>query len=104
DGADALSCAFALDAAIERARAGDGPSLVEVVVTQLAHDPPAHRDPIERLRRRIDADGEWTQTFQDVIEAEIRGQLDEVVHEFETRLHARNGHSAADATDAGGKA
>ena len=100
DGADPLSCQLAMDTAIERARAGDGPSLVEVVVTQLAHDPPAHRDPIERLRRRIDADGQWTQTFQDVIEAEVRGQLDEVVNEYEARLHGQNGHGS----HAGGKA
>ncbi len=79
DGADPVGCARAVQQAIARTRGGDGPSLVEVVVTQLAHDVPGHRDPIERLRRKLDGDGVWTQTFQDVIEAEARGQLDRVI-------------------------
>jgi TPP-dependent pyruvate/acetoin dehydrogenase alpha subunit len=33
---------------------------------------PAHRDPLERLRRHLDREKQWTPTFQDVIEAEVR--------------------------------
>lgn len=76
DGADALAVHNAVSVAAGRARSGRGPALVEVVVTQLACDPPAHRDPIERLRRHLDTTGVWTQTLQDVIEAEVRGQLE----------------------------
>lgn len=83
DGADPVGCARAINQAIARTRTGDGPSLVEVVVTQLTHDVPGHRDPIERLRRKLDDDGVWTQTFQDVIEAEARGQLDQAVARWE---------------------
>jgi TPP-dependent pyruvate/acetoin dehydrogenase alpha subunit len=76
DGADPLAVYGALASAATRAREGRGPGLVDVVVTQLVHDPPAHRDPVERLRRYLDASGVWTSTFQDVIEAEVRGRLD----------------------------
>jgi pyruvate dehydrogenase E1 component alpha subunit len=76
DGADPIGVHAAVSMAAERARHGRGPGLVEVVVTQLQRDPPAHRDPVERLRRHLDVGGIWTQTLQDVIEAEIRTQLE----------------------------
>lgn len=78
DGADVVAVHAALDQALRRARDGRGPGLVEVVVTQLhpEADIPAHRDPLERLRRYLDHEGQWTPTFQDVIEAEVRGQLE----------------------------
>lgn len=81
DGADVVAVHSALDQALRRARDARGPGLVEVVVTQLQAgateaDIPAHRDPIERLRRHLDREGQWTPTFQDVIEAEVRGQLE----------------------------
>ncbi|PRP90243.1 2-oxoisovalerate dehydrogenase subunit alpha [Enhygromyxa salina] len=81
DGADALGVRRAIGAALHRAKDGAGPGLVEVVVTPLAQDPPAERDPVERLRRLLDARGEWTQPFQDVTEAEIHGLIDRAVQE-----------------------
>lgn len=76
DGADPIAVWAAIAVAAARARDGKGPSLVEVAVTQLMHDPPAHRDPVERLRRHLDANGQWSATFQDVVEAEVRTKLD----------------------------
>lgn len=76
DGADPIAVWAAIAVAAARARDGKGPSLVEIAVTQLLHDPPAHRDPIERLRRHLDTAGQWSSTFQEVIEADIRGHLD----------------------------
>jgi TPP-dependent pyruvate/acetoin dehydrogenase alpha subunit len=84
DGADPLAVHAAITVAAARARDGRGPALIDVVVTQLVHDPPPHRDPIERLRRHLDDRGLWTPTFQDVVEAEVRGRLDKA---FEA--HAR---------------
>jgi pyruvate dehydrogenase E1 component alpha subunit len=88
DGADPVSTYLAVERAVEHARAGRGPALVEVVVTQLAHDPPGHRDPVERLRRHLDETGVWTKTFQDVIEAEVRGQLDKVAERVSAEAQA----------------
>ena len=40
---------------------------------------PAERDPVERLRRHLDQTGQWTQTFQDVIEAEFGNGFDKAL-------------------------
>lgn len=76
DGADPIAVHNTIESAAHRARQGRGPAVVEVVVTPQLHDPPAHRDPIERLRRFLDGRGEWSSTFEDVIEAEVRSQLE----------------------------
>jgi TPP-dependent pyruvate/acetoin dehydrogenase alpha subunit len=81
DGADALGVRRSIGAALHRAHNGAGPSLVEIVVTPLLRDPPAERDPVERLRRLLDSRGEWSQPFQDVTEAEIHGQIDKAIAE-----------------------
>jgi TPP-dependent pyruvate/acetoin dehydrogenase alpha subunit len=76
DGADVIGVARSLELALQRARDGRGPSLVEVVVTPL-HAPqvPSHRDPLERLRRYLEVTEQWSPTFVAAIEAEIQGQL-----------------------------
>jgi pyruvate dehydrogenase E1 component alpha subunit len=79
DGADVLGVHRALGSALHRAHDGSGPALVEVVVTPMQQDPPAERDPVERMRRLLDRRGEWTQPFQDVIEGELHGQLDKAL-------------------------
>lgn len=76
DGADPIAIHKVLTTAAKRARSGQGPSLVEAVVTPLVRDPPPHRDPVERLRLHLDGSGQWTQTFQDVIEAEVRQSIE----------------------------
>jgi TPP-dependent pyruvate/acetoin dehydrogenase alpha subunit len=76
DGADPLAVYATIANAADRARQGRGPALVETVVTQLVHEPPAHRDPVERLRRHLETSGAWTETFQDVIEAEAVAHFD----------------------------
>ncbi len=76
DGADPLVVYATLAAAAERARDGRGPALVEAVVTQLVHEPPPHRDPVERLRRHLESTGAWTSTFQDVLDAEAVAHFD----------------------------
>ncbi len=86
DGADPIAVHNTIVSAAERARGGRGPGIVDVVVTPLLHDPPAHRDPIERLRRFLDGRGEWSATFQDVCEAEIRGQLEQAFAQLEDEL------------------
>lgn len=83
DGADPVSVYRSLAAAIERARTGDGPAFIEAFVTPLTPEVPPRRDPVERLRRHLEQSGEWTQTFQDVIEAEFRGHFDEALAAFD---------------------
>lgn len=93
DGADPIATHAAITTALGRARAGQGASVVETVVTQLAHQrgegelepPPGHRDPVERLRRYLDQSGNWTQTFQDVLEAEFRGRFDKAHETYQAQ-------------------
>jgi len=77
DGADVIGVAAALELALQRARDGRGPSLVEVVVTPL-HAPqvPSHRDPLERLRLYLEGTEQWSPAFVAAIEAELQGQLE----------------------------
>ncbi len=82
DGADAIGVHRAIAAAMHRTHDGIGPALVEVVVTPMHQDPPAERDPVERLRRLLDGRGEWTQPFQDVTEAEVHGTFDKALAEL----------------------
>ena len=83
DGADPLIVHQTLRQAFLRAREGSGPALVEVVVSPMRQDPPPHRDPVERLRRYLDRRGQWTQTFQDVIEAEFNHAFDKAANALE---------------------
>jgi pyruvate dehydrogenase E1 component alpha subunit len=77
DGADAFGVYQALAQAFARAREGRGPAFVEVVVTPLYNpDVPAHRDPVERLRRYLDRAGHWTPAVEEALEKELLGQLD----------------------------
>ena len=96
DGADVVGVYAALDQAFRRARDGRGPGLVEVVATRLqtgeqSTDVPAHRDPLERLRRHLDREKQWTPTFQDVIEAEVRGVLERAFSHVQKQAAAREG-------------
>ena len=76
DGADVFGVVAALDHALQRARDGRGPSLVEVVVTPLlAPQVPARRDPLERLRRYLERSGQWSPALGDAMTAELDGQL-----------------------------
>lgn len=77
DGADVLGVLTAVDQALQRARDGRGPSLVEVVVTPLlAPHVPAHRDPLERMRRFLEQSGQWSPALGEAMIAEIDGQLE----------------------------
>jgi pyruvate dehydrogenase E1 component alpha subunit len=93
DGNDIFAVYAATKQAVERARAGDGPSLIEAVTYRIgphssADDPNRYRDaelteswrkrdPIDRLRRYLETQGEWGQEQQDEVE---RTAADEVEH------------------------
>lgn len=88
DGNDVLACYQVVHDAVERARRGDGPTLVEAVTfRQLGHsssdDPTRYRDeaeveawadkdPIERYRRFLEREKLW----DDEREAELKDRLD----------------------------
>lgn len=84
DGNDVVGVLVAVREAIERARRGDGPSLIEAVTYRLgphttSDDPTRYRDeseaevwlerdPLERVRRLLEKAGGWDQEWQDALE------------------------------------
>jgi 2-oxoisovalerate dehydrogenase E1 component alpha subunit len=89
DGMDALACYYVIREAVERAREGVGPSLVEAVVYRYGPHSPADddtryrpaeevdawrkRDPLQRMRRFLERRGLW----DDEREAALRQEIDD---------------------------
>lgn len=76
DGADCIGIHHYLRRAIERAREGHGPALLDLVVTPASLQPPGHRDPIERLRRHLHRRGLWTEEYAEQLDDRITELLD----------------------------
>jgi 2-oxoisovalerate dehydrogenase E1 component alpha subunit len=91
DGNDLLSVYAATRAAVDKARAGGGPTLIEAVTYRMgphssSDDPTryrpkeeveawARRDPIDRMRKYLELKGLWSKDRDDA----LRGELDELV-------------------------
>lgn len=105
DGNDVLAMYVAVKEALDRARAGDGPTLIEAVTYRLmmhttADDPTRYRedaevqtwwqrDPLTRFRKYLEAKGLWSDDQQALLEAELRQEIDAAVKEFEARPPVR---------------
>lgn len=101
DGNDALAVFRATQEALERARSGGGPTLIEAVTYRLmmhttADDPTKYRgeeevdawwkrDPIPRFRLYLEGKGIWDSSMQAAMESEVREEVDAAVKRFEER-------------------
>lgn len=99
DGNDALAMVRAVREALDRARSGGGPTVVEAVTYRMrmhttADDPKRYRDdaeveawkardPIPRLRGYLEQRGWWEASRDEALVAEIRKEIDQAVREFE---------------------
>lgn len=99
DGNDPLAMYVATKEALDRARSGGGPTLIEAETYRLmmhttADDPKKYRaekeveewkkkDPILRFRKYLEGKGIWDQKKQKELEIEIKAQIDAAVVEFE---------------------
>lgn len=99
DGNDVLAVYKAVSEALERARNGEGPSLVEAVTYRLSlhttsDDPHKYRskeeeelawtrEPLIRFRKYLDAKGFWDDVKQANMEADLKARIDEAVQRFE---------------------
>ncbi len=99
DGNDVLAVYKATKEALERAYAGEGPTLIEGVTFRLmmhttADDPKKYRteemeaewwkrEPIIRFRKYLESKGLWDDAKQAALEEEIKNEIDEAVREFE---------------------
>jgi pyruvate dehydrogenase E1 component alpha subunit len=100
DGNDALAMYKATKEALERAKAGEGPTLIEAVTYRLmmhttADDPTKYRtkedeeawwkkEPISRFRKYLETKKIWDDAKQRALEEEVKKEIDDAIKEFET--------------------
>lgn len=101
DGNDVLAMHVAVTEALERARAGEGPTLIEAVTYRLmmhttADDPRKYRteeeeagwwekEPIKRFRGYLERKGLWDDAKETALIEDIKAQIDADVKAFEER-------------------
>lgn len=99
DGNDVLAVYSATKSALEKARSGGGPTLIECFTYRMsAHttsdDPTRYRqqaeveewrkkDPIKRLKIYLEKKGIWTQDYEDRLVTEVTEQVEKAVEEAE---------------------
>ena len=99
DGNDALACYVAIKEALDRAYAGQGPTLIEAVTYRLvmhttADDPTKYRskeqeeewwqrEPLIRFQKYLEGKDLWDQPREDALREELRAEVDTAVKEFE---------------------
>lgn len=100
DGNDIAAVVAAVSVAVERARGGGGPSLIEAVTYRMgphttADDPGRYRsddgpkqwrerDPLLRVKRLFESAGEWTEEWQVEIEDRATQRIEQAVVEAES--------------------
>ena len=99
DGNDVFAVYAATREALERARAGDGPTLIEALTYRLGDHTTAdeasryrsndeveqwrEKDPIVRLRRYLEREGVWDDEQQAMLEEQVLARVDSDVQAFE---------------------
>lgn len=99
DGNDLLAVYSATKAAVDKARAGGGPTMIEAVTYRMgphssSDDPTRYRskeeveeaqqqDPIERLRRYMEVKGLWTKSADDALRKELDDLITDTIKEVE---------------------
>ena len=100
DGNDIFAVYGAANEALERARAGQGPTLIECLTYRLgdhttADDASRYRsrdevehwkskDPIERLRRHLERIGLWNKSYDQAVRSEAKAKVETAVQEEES--------------------
>src|SRR5690625_4285316 len=109
DGMDVFSVYVVVQEALERARNGEGPTLIEAVTIRFgphttADDPTKYRnqesindikeekDPILRLERFMKNNGLWDETWVEKIETEIEEELNDAIDRMEAYEAADPAH------------
>jgi pyruvate dehydrogenase E1 component alpha subunit len=98
DGNDVIAVRQMMETALERARGGDGPSVIEALTYRLgdhttADDASRYRDPealkaawveepIARLRSYLVGEGHWSETDEKALIAEVDDEIDGAVERY----------------------
>lgn len=106
DGNDILAVIHATREAVERARNGEGPSLIECVTYRMnvhttADDPSKYRskeeeeewagkDPITRFRKYLTSKRLWNKTKEEEMQDRITKTIDDAIFRFEERMKELN--------------
>ncbi len=101
DGMDPLAMYAITKSALERARSGGGPTLIEAVTYRYgghatADDPTRYRnaaevetwrarDPIDRFRRFLERRDEWDEALEEKVAAEVADEVERSIVEIEAR-------------------
>lgn len=112
DGNDFMATYVACKEAVERARRGDGPTLIESVTYRLgahttADDPKRYRneqevemwkprDPLIRFKKYMEQKKLWSETWQTKIEQELAAEIEAAVREAEVEFNAINPYEMFD--------
>jgi pyruvate dehydrogenase E1 component alpha subunit len=104
DGNDLLACYVATREAVDRARRGEGPTLIEAITYRLSlhttsDDPTKYRDeaevkawearePLPRFRRYLEAKGVLDAAGEAALEAEVDAEIRAAVERAEARMQA----------------
>ncbi|MFB6286547.1 MAG: pyruvate dehydrogenase (acetyl-transferring) E1 component subunit alpha [Candidatus Bipolaricaulia bacterium] len=99
DGNDALAVYRVTRNAIERARNGEGPTLIEAVTYRMSHHTTADdwtryrseeeveawkkKDPVTRMRRYLEAKGFWDDEKEEAAQEQAKQEVSEAIEEFE---------------------
>ncbi|NIP17851.1 MAG: pyruvate dehydrogenase (acetyl-transferring) E1 component subunit alpha [Xanthomonadales bacterium] len=91
DGNDLIACRWAMEQAVEQAREGKGPTVIEMITYRLsdhttADDATRYRDdeeveaawkrePISRLRTYLEDQGDWSEEQEQALQAEVAEQV-----------------------------
>jgi len=105
DGNDPLAMYEATKEALDRARSGKGPTLIEAITYRqkmhtTADDPTRYRsdeeveswlkrDPIPRMKKFLTAQGAWDDDLQAELDAEVTRTIEEAVKKYETMADAK---------------
>lgn len=101
DGMDILAVYEATTIALDRARSGDGPTLIEALTYRYGAHATAddarlyrteeeetswrERDPIERFRKYLEGRGEWDEQLGEKLALEVADQVEAAITEIEAR-------------------
>lgn len=79
DGSDVLLVYEAMQAALRRAHAGQGPTLLETCITRALPDEPLAKDPLEHCIQLLREQGAWDEVWAGELETRLRAKVEQAL-------------------------
>ncbi len=87
DGSDALAVYNATQAAIQRTRVGQGPTLLEMCVTRSTPGIPCAHDPLQRCERLLIEENGWDEDWARELAASLRQEVEQALEDVLRDVH-----------------